>query len=654
MRRVFALAAFLMAAGVLFKLSTKPIVPGDGTDSTRYARREPTAPELDAKTELLERYSGESAATREMVGRAVERFGRNAKAISATDGLDGLKLLDALDLEALFLYEKHPREFRKLRETLGAEAAAELLLHWREYFGLKRADDTDRGILIAEIAALSSDQRRLATRYPMALPMVLAEPRGMTALAARMAGDEKRLGDALTALSFISLEHGASDLRAGLRTLEEHGPLALEAFRRHGVDGFLLVGLYGPVLELLEGAMPLEQSVILVKVNAEYIDELLRTHQPEMVARHLRHVASAGLIPKVGGSSDALRLVIEFGEAGERALEKAGSDAADVVFDNFDDPTERRQAVAALGAHGTMALAMLEKYATDPDFRQILRYHGAAIMPAIAQADAGPETIAYLQGKAHRSFTESLALAALFASGDNGQATIRTIQKDGLSRIAELGQTDVRFYQFLPLYDVLHLGKVMARGHSPTSGEMTWALVDGCFVVVDVLSLAALQPEGAVAAGAVRGEVKAAATAGAKSLGREAGASATRRWARWWSVRSAGGMYKVLSRVPEAIDRLGIDQIAVLARPVAARAGVRLSTWGPLRLWKEGAEVVLSIPPSKGLKYLSAQALQAGVGVVGFQKMEEHLASRRAKTVGPLGLRDWISSRGRRAGIQAA
>ena len=39
--------------------------------------------------------------------------------------------------------------------------------------------------------------------------------------------------------------------------------------------------------------------------------------------------------------------------------------------------------------------------------------------------------------------------------------------------------------------------------------------------------------------------------------------------------------------------------------------------------------MVLSIPPQRGLKYLSAQAIQAGVGVVGFQKMEEHLASRR-------------------------
>ena len=115
---------------------------------------------------------------------------------------------------------------------LGADAAADLLLHWREYFGLKRADETDRGILIAEIASLTPAQQRLAARHPTVLPLILADPKGMTDLAERMAGDDKALGDVLAVLSFISLEQGASDLRSALRTLENHGPIALEALRR--------------------------------------------------------------------------------------------------------------------------------------------------------------------------------------------------------------------------------------------------------------------------------------------------------------------------------------------------------------------------------------------------------------------------------------
>ena len=208
---------------------------------------------------------------------------------------------------------------------LGADAAADLLLHWREYFGLKRADETDRGILIAEIASLTPAQQQLAARHPTVLPLILADPEGMTDLAERMAGDDKALGDVLAVLSFISLEQGASDLRSALRTFENHGPIALEALRRHGLEGFALVSLYGPVLEALGDAMPLDQSLILLRVNADYIDELLRTHRPETVAGHLRHVAAAGLTEAVGGSPHALRLVVEQGEPGERALRQAGA-----------------------------------------------------------------------------------------------------------------------------------------------------------------------------------------------------------------------------------------------------------------------------------------------------------------------------------------
>ena len=182
----------------------------------------------------------------------------------------------------------------------------------------------------------------------------------------------------------------------------------------------------------------------------------------------MRHVAAAGLTESAGGSPNALRLIVEYGQPGKQALKQPA-------------PTRRTSSLAispirrcagrqsaALAAHGPMALAMLDKYAADPDFREILRTHGAAVIPPIAQADAGPETLAYLEAKKRRSFTESLALAALFASGDNGQATIRTIKNDGLERVAQLNQTGVRFYQFLPLYDVIHLGNVMrAATHRP-------------------------------------------------------------------------------------------------------------------------------------------------------------------------------------------
>ncbi|MDR3620968.1 MAG: hypothetical protein P4L85_16570 [Paludisphaera borealis] len=655
MKRTFAVVALLAALGVLAKLAVRPVAVTDrsGTAGVDVSARAPVdgeaAPGPSPEDDLLARYREAPAEDRELVARTVERYRRNAVAIERSDGLRGLKLLDRLDLEAVFLFEKHPTEFRRLRDMLSDDAAADLLLHWREYFGMKRADETDRKLLIAELQGLTPLQRRMAAKYPSALPLILAEPAGVAELMAAHQADESALVDHLVILSLISLENGAADVRSALRTIDDHPALAVDAFRRYGLEGFALVSLYGPVLEALGAATTLDESLILLRVNTDYVDELLQTHRPETVARHLRHVKAVGLVREVGGSPNALRLAVEFGASGEKALAKAGPDAADVVFGDFADPTLRNQAVAALGDHGAMALAMLDKYATDPDFREILRLHGGAIIPPIAQADAGPETLALLQSKPQRSFTESLAKTALSLSGDDGQTAIRMIQADGLERVASLSDQELRYYQFLPLYDMLHLGNVLRHGQSPTTGEAAWALLDGCFVVADVLSLAAIQPEAAVAVEAARTEVKAAVRESARSAGRElieaaapttakglarteAGDLAARRLSRWWTVRSAGGVYQLMRRTPEALPRMTLAQLAATARPLCAKAGLRLSLWNPVHLLREGVDLTLKIPADRGLKYVAAQFAQAGVGVFGFQKMEEHLASRRPKS----------------------
>ena len=651
MKRTFAVVALLAALGVMAKLAVKPVEVAhrSGSDPIPAATDAPVVGETTAEDELIARYQTASEGDRALVARTVERYRQNAVAIERTGGLRGLKLLDRLDLEAIFLFEKHPSDFRRLRDALDDDddAAADLLLHWREYFGMKRADETDRKILIAELEALSPHQRRLASRFPSALPLILAEPEGVTDLLAANEGDERETADLLTVLALIDLETGAADIRAAVRTLEDRPSLALDAFRQFGLEGFAMTSLYGPVLDALGSSMPLDESLILLRVNADYVDDLLSTQRPETVARRLAHVKAAGLVRQVGDGPHALRLAVEYGTIGEKALAKAGADAADLVYEELNDPTLRRQAVAAMAEHGELALAMIEKYATDPDFREVLRRHGGAIIPPIARADVGPETLALLQSKDKRSLTESLAKTALFLSGDDGQSVIRSIRTDGLERVTSLGDQELRYYHFLPLYDVLHLGNVLSRGYSPTSGELAWALLDGCFVAADVLSLAAVQPEVAVAVEAARTEVKAAvresvrstgrdlieagSAAAAKSAAREAGDEAAQQVARWWTVRAAGGVYEILKRAPEALERMSLSQIAEAARPLCARAGIRLSRWAPVTLLRDGAEVVLRIPPQRGLKYVGAQFAQAGVGVVAMHKMEEHLASRRPK-----------------------
>jgi len=78
-----------------------------------------------------------------------------------------------------------------------------------------------------------------------------------------------------------------------------------------------------------------------------------------------------------------------------------------------------------------------------------------------------------------------------------------------------------------------------------------------------------------------------------------------------------------------------VPEIADLGRGLCTKAGLGLTNWGPLRFLKDGQEILRRIPPGRGLKYLGVQATQATVGLVGFRKMEEHLASRRPSHLAP-------------------
>ena len=148
MKRMFAITVLLAALALLVKLANKPAGvprgPSTAATATGSANAESANAANDVEALLRVKYQSATSHDRELVARVANRFGRNAQAIERTDGLRGLLLLDRLDIEAIFLYEKHPDEFRRLRDSLGSDAAADVLLHWLEYFGLKHADDTDR------------------------------------------------------------------------------------------------------------------------------------------------------------------------------------------------------------------------------------------------------------------------------------------------------------------------------------------------------------------------------------------------------------------------------------------------------------------------------------------------------------------------------
>ena len=304
-----------------------------------------------------------------------------------------------------------------------------------------------------------------------------------------------------------------------------------------------------------------------------------------------------------------------------------------------------------------MALAILDKYAPDPDFREMLRTHGAAVDPADrpgrrrAADDRLPPGQDAAVVHASRWPWRPCSPPARTARRRSARS-----KNDGLERVAQLerphdpvlpvppavrrdppGQRDAPGLRADLRRDDLGAGRRLLRGGRRLEpGGL--AARGGRRRRGDPLGGQGRGPPGgasrpgrelAEASGESVGEAIARQETG-KGLERAAAegtSTATERLARWWTVRSAGGIYQVLRRLPEALPRLSLAQITEMAGPLCAKAGLRLTTWRPVRFLKDGAEVVLRIPPERGLKYLTAQMLQAGVGVVGFQKMEEHLAS---------------------------
>jgi hypothetical protein len=637
-----SLAFFCLATGlfVFVKLSRHSPRLHDVTPAGPTAVVDQYASE---KASLLARYASDVDHSA-LVKRVVDKYAQTAVNLEKTDGLRGLKLLDLLDLEAVFLYERYPRDFRRLCELVDDKAAAKILLTWRDYLGLKRADETDRALWIAELERLSPSRRALVEKYPETLPLMMSEPEAVATLLESFESDPDDLRDALVAIQLVSLKEGPRSLRMVVDTLERHPRWALEALRRRGPEGLLLVSMFGDVVEGLANDSILDDALVALHVSCEDMQVYLRDHSPRSLASHIRHLAAVGLLNKVADHPNALKLTLEYGDRGEAAVRSAGADSAEIVYHVYSDSVMRRQAVEALAEHGSSAALVLEKYAPDQRFREILRRDGAAVIPPIARSDVNPEMVAKLRARNERTIVESLALGVMSLSGDSGQAAIQMIHDDGLPRAAQVYETELSAVEFLPLYDLTHLANVLVHGYTPTSGEWTWAMFDGAFVVADVLGLVALQPEAVAASELTRGQIKNVARTGVRETaeavgkrsvraavetGQQGATQVARRAGTWYSVRSAGGLSNVLRQLPRAMDKMGLESLQSFARPLARKAGITLSRFEPIRFMKDGREVLMRIPPDRGMKYLAVEGAQAGLGLAAFWKMEEHLSSRR-------------------------
>ena len=656
MKRLFALVILLAALGATLKLashlalsarlnittanrSSPQNAPQSGISDQTPMVAQHALTELDAIRVAWAARSWTTANDAELALRMLDKYAYTAVRIEATDGLRGLKLLEALDLNAVTLYESHPTEFRTLRDALrDDDAAATILLQWRDYFGTKLTDHQDRRALVNAVASLPRAARKAAAEYPNALPLLLTDPQGVLDLINDWRDTPERLGDVLAILSFADLESGGADLRIAVRGLRLHGPLAMEAYRVRGISGFILVCLYGDLIQEIGDHPPLNDVLTLIEANSDDLDQLLRIRRPDDLARLIRHVAAVNLVKEVGGAPQGLRFVSRYGEEGEKALRQVGSWAVPIVSAFESDPTLANQAVRAMAVHGQEGYRILSKYADDADFRLILKTYGPAVIPPIARVDQIPETLQRLKENPDPSLSQVFIQGLMAIGRESGQGVIQTIKDEGMERVAWLHAAEgLQPQELLPLYEVVNLANVLSRGWTPSMGELTFALFDVAFIIMDVVSLGSLQPEGVAAIEAARTNLRSSARATLREVGEGATTRMTGHPARdvlGWTgrrlaVEQAGGLFATLKRLPEVLPKLTPGEMADLARPLATKLRLNLARFAPVRLLHSGVETVRPIA-IRGTKYMSDNLIAAGVGIVAISKMEEYLQSRRA------------------------
>jgi hypothetical protein len=582
------------------------------------------SPNLPSDGDIARRFPED----RELVERMLDMYGNNARRIAQSEGVAGLRLLGELADAGVCLFEERPEEFRQLCTLLARDrAAGPLLATWGRYLDPHRTDQATTALLAAELSTLVPRARRIAAETPEALPFLLLEPR-------KVADVLERWGPAvLEPLAYVELSDDGSSLRRALAVFEQHGELALNATEELGPAGFLLVERYGVLLAELIPELGMRRALAVIASGADDLDELISTHSTRTIAQMLLHLQNRDLLADAAGVRFGLRLAMDFGEAGERALQTVGPRVADLVYARYASDRERHAAVQAIARAGLPAAAALETYAGSVEFRRIIDRDGAAGIEAVAASVTAEENRKFLAAKPDRTWGEAVALTALRLSADSADKQIRVIVRDGLDRAGQLASGEVEYYQLLPLYDLSHLSAVVVKGQKPTRGELVWAGIDTGLIAIDALSLLSLQPEGVAAGEAIRVGAKTAARATIRSTGRavseHAAESAAARIGRAMTGELAhavaGGMERAtMSAADQAAHLAGVE----LARGLSNRSGIRLARWYASARF--GAETALHLvqPFRRGGKYVTVNAAQAGIGTLALCKMDEYLAGR--------------------------
>ncbi len=547
---------------------------GSGAAEDPHARAGEPSPVLAELRALLPEMDDSSLV------QLADQYGNTAVNVARQHGQAGAEVILAWGAQGVAVMREQPDTFDKLAARLSGPTAATCLVHLHRHFQ-ELASGAGLPGFLDRVESLPSPLKALARKYPAMLPfLVLAPEEAHAALQA-----EPDL--CLACFPAVDLRPGPAALRRVARMIVEHGPRARDWVQARGLDGLLLADSFPCYLQR---PPPMELPVFLeiLSQNQDDVAALVQAGRQEEIWPALAIlVREDGLLPEQPAGEDApprgswltlacddehtLRFLLDYGTDGVRVLKQVWPDTyatgvtlPGLLYEGYrheGDPAELR-------AHAWQSL-LDNPWGARQSFQMLLLM---ASRPGQDPATIHPRCQQFRQLLGRLDHRVVAYLAEAEAAGSLTATRYARLMERGLDELQAWSAPPSMMVEMLPLYDVVHLGWVLAKGYTPTHGEVVFACVDAGFTAWDIATLGA--GKSLTSAAKITAKGGAALSRELVEVGRQAATKAAVRGLRDAGPRLTTALAARLSRSPRVVLEIAARKL-YRDLPVAAAKAAR-------------------------------------------------------------------------------
>ncbi len=551
-----------------------PAAVGSGAASSGGTDSGEPSPVLAELRELLPEMDAASRA------QLAEQYGNTAVNVARQHGQAGAEVILALGAQGVAVMREQPDTFAKIAARLSGPTAATCLVHLHRHFqelaasgGLPRFLD--------RVEALPPPIKSLARKYPAMLPFLVMAPE-VTHAALQAEPDL-----CLACFPTVDLRSGPEALGRVARMIVERGPRARRWVQARGLDGLLLADSFPCYLD---HTPPMELPVFLeiLSQNQDDVAALVQADRQEELWPALEILAREDrLLPEQPAAEDApprgswltlacddehtLQYLLDYGTDGVRVLKQVWPDTyatgvtlPGLLYEGYrrkDDPAE-------LLAHAWQSL-LDNPWGARQSFQMLLLM---ASRPGQDPLTIHPRAHQFRQLLGRLDHRVVAYLAEAESAGNLTAARYARLTERGLDELQAWSAPPSMIVEMLPLYDVVHLGWVLAQGYTPTQGEVIFACVDAGFTAWDIATLGAGKSISSAAKITAKGG--AALSRQLIEVGEQAAAKAALRGLRDSASRLTATLAARLSRSPRVVIEIAARKL-YQDLPVAAAKAAR-------------------------------------------------------------------------------